>query len=127
MLTRPDAAVPDSTPPRTPIRLLEPRPLRLPVQDRELVPQHEDSSSFDPGDRLQRTTSSNRRRTTKYASDHNMRDLHRTGKPTLPGHCLTDLPDRFFEPHASSMPRLVSRTAPLNCWTTPRRCSSTEV
>jgi hypothetical protein len=23
-----------------------------------------------------------------------------TGKPTLPGHCLSDLPDRVFEPHA---------------------------
>src|SRR6266511_2852143 len=48
MLTRPDAAVPDSTPPRTPIRLLEPRPLRLPVQDRELVPQHEDFQLLRP-------------------------------------------------------------------------------
>jgi hypothetical protein len=57
------------------------------------------SSSFDPDDRQQSLINSNRRRTTKYASDHNTRDLHQTGKPTLPGHCLIDLPDRVFEPH----------------------------
>jgi hypothetical protein len=57
------------------------------------------SSSFDPDDRKQSIINSNRRQTTKYASDHNTRDLHQTGKPTLPGHCHSDLPDRVFEPH----------------------------
>ncbi len=54
-------------------------------------------SSFDLGDR-QQSINLNRRRTTKYASEHNTRDLHQTRKPTLPGRCLSDLPDRVFDP-----------------------------
>ena len=57
------------------------------------------SSSFDLGDRQQSKISSKRRRTTKYASDHNALDLQ-DGKPTLSGYRLTGLSDRVFEPHA---------------------------
>ena len=59
------------------------------------------SSSFDPGDRQQSKISSKRRRTTKYASDHNALDLQ-DGKPTRSGYRLTGLSDRVFEPHAMS-------------------------
>src|SRR6266516_3570556 len=61
------------------------------------------SNSFDPGDRQRSTTSSNRRRTTTYASDHSTRDLQRAGiaDATRPRaqHRL-DTGDRVFDPHA---------------------------
>jgi hypothetical protein len=61
------------------------------------------SNSFDPGDRHASTTTSNRRRTTKYASDHSTRDLQRRESPTLPTRHLSTAPDagdRVFEPYA---------------------------
>jgi hypothetical protein len=56
------------------------------------------SSFFDPDDRQQSMINSNRRRTTKYASDHTTRDLHQTGKPTLPGSFHSDLLTEFSNP-----------------------------
>jgi len=45
--------------------------------------------------------SSNRRRTTKYASDHNTRQLHQTGKPTLPATALATSLTEFSNPLSS--------------------------
>jgi hypothetical protein len=72
------------------------------------------SSSFDPGDRQQSTISSNRRRTTKYASDHNTRDFQQTGNPTLPRHSLSmwGAQTRFgLQIHGFAPFRLVDDTA----------------
>src|SRR6266542_3937653 len=99
--TRPDAAAPDSTQPRTAgPPLADCRRCGCRRRIESSCRSTRISSSFDLGDRQQSVINSNRRRTTKYASDHNTRDLHQTGKPTLAGHCLSDLPDRVFEPHA---------------------------
>jgi hypothetical protein len=60
------------------------------------------SNSFDPGDRQASTTSSNRRRTTKYVSDHSTRNLQRTGVADAtepPPQDRPDAGDRVFEPH----------------------------
>src|SRR6266571_5788641 len=59
------------------------------------------SNSFDPGDRQRSTTSSNRRRTTTYASDHSTRDLQRAGIADAtrpPAQHRLDTGDRVFEP-----------------------------
>src|SRR4029450_7617925 len=88
------------------------------------------SSSFDPDDRQQTKISSNRRRTTKYASDHNTRHLHQMKKPKLPAHCLSDLPDRVFDPHgvdlATDYPANVVHAGPLGVTRAPQEGSTSD-
>ena len=58
----------------------------------------EGSNSIDPDDRQASRTNSNRRRTTRYVSDHSTRDLQSTGVADATEH-RHDAGDRVFEPH----------------------------